>query len=91
MGSSNSNNNSAPSPAPATPMFGDDAPSVVSPTASKVERRHSLPSRVSVASFSSEISALIAPTPTEVSFQQRCRRAEKLTHFFGVDYRDLVQ
>ncbi|TBU62127.1 hypothetical protein BD310DRAFT_811559 [Dichomitus squalens] len=85
-GSSNANNN-VPSPAPATPMFGDDAP-VASP--SKAERRRSLPSRVSVASFSSEISALIAPTPTEASFQQRRRRAAKLTHFFGVDYRDLM-
>ena len=33
---------------------------------------------------------MIAPTPTEPSFQQRRRRAAKLTHFFGVDYRDLM-
>ena len=70
-------------------MFSDDA-SVTTPTTSKAERRRSLPSRVSIASFSSDISALIAPTPTEASFQQRRRRAAKLTHFFGVDYRDLV-
>ena len=70
-------------------MFSDDA-SVTTPTTSKAERRRSLPSRVSIASFSSDISALIAPTPTEASFQQRRRRAAKLTHFFGVDYRDLM-
>lgn len=33
---------------------------------------------------------IIAPTPTETAFQQRRRRAAKLTHFFGVDYRDLM-
>jgi hypothetical protein len=33
----------------------------------------------------------VAPPKPEVSdFQQRRRRAAKLTHFFGVDYRDLV-
>ncbi|EIW64047.1 uncharacterized protein TRAVEDRAFT_32888 [Trametes versicolor FP-101664 SS1] len=62
---------------------------VVTPTV-KSERRRSLPSRTSIASFTSEISLIIAPTPTEPSFQQRRRRAAKLTHFFGVDYRELM-
>ncbi|RPD82124.1 hypothetical protein L226DRAFT_528326 [Lentinus tigrinus ALCF2SS1-7] len=62
---------------------------VTTPT-TKAERRRSLPSRVSIASFSSEISMIIAPTPTDAAFQQRRRRAAKLTHFFGVDYRDLM-
>ena len=31
-----------------------------------------------------------APTPMEPSFQQRRRRAAKLTNFFGVNYRDLM-
>lgn len=93
-------------PAPGSPMFADDAsiafasPSsmttaVTTSTATmgtpRPERRRSLPSRVSVASFSSEISALASPPPPgETSFQQRRRRAAKLTHFFGVDYRDLM-
>ena len=62
---------------------------VTTPT-TKAERRRSLPSRVSIASFTSEISMIIAPTPTDAVFQQRRRRAAKLTHFFGVDYRDLM-
>ena len=51
----------------------------------------------SLASYMSYMSAVGgAPTPTldsagaEPSFQQRRRRAAKLTHFFGVDYRDLM-
>ncbi|KAI0800800.1 hypothetical protein C8Q74DRAFT_1191832 [Fomes fomentarius] len=70
-----------------SPLF--DELAVSTPTA-KSERRRSLPSRVSIASFTSEISMIYAPTPTEGSFQQRRRRAAKLTHFFGVDYRDLM-
>ena len=81
-------------------MFADDAsiafasPSSITTATMgtpRPERRRSLPSRVSVASFSSEISALASPPPAdETSFQQRRRRAAKLTHFFGVDYRDLM-
>ena len=33
---------------------------------------------------------IIAPTPTDAVFQQRRRRAAKLTQFFGVHYRDLM-
>ncbi|KAI0361109.1 hypothetical protein OH77DRAFT_1417314 [Trametes cingulata] len=72
---------------PSSPSADDQF--VATPTA-KAERRRSLPSRTSIASFTSEISLIIAPTPTEPSFQQRRRRAAKLTHFFGVDYRELM-
>ena len=83
--------------APQLPPIFDDFPVATSP--SKAERRRSLPSRMSISSFvsyTSDISAIVAPTPTEGSFQveptfqQRRRRAAKLTHFFGVDYRDLM-
>ena len=67
----------------------DDFSLVSTPTV-KAERRRSLPSRTSIASFTSEISLALAPTPPEPSFQQRRRRAAKLTHFFGVDYRELM-
>ena len=36
------------------------------------------------------ISTVASPAPEENSFQARRRRAAKLTQFFGVDYRDLV-
>ncbi|KAI0652341.1 hypothetical protein C8Q79DRAFT_896641 [Trametes meyenii] len=73
---------------PTSPILDDLAVSTPTP---KAERRRSLPSRTSIASFTSEISMLIAtPPPGEHSFQQRRRRAAKLTHFFGVDYRDLM-
>ena len=81
-----------------SPILDDFA--VTTPTStSKADRRRSLPSRMSItslASYTSDISAIIAPTPTEGSFKiepefhQRRRRAAKLTHFFGVDYRDLM-
>jgi hypothetical protein len=41
-------------------------------------------------SLDSEYSfALPPPIPQASSFQQRRKRAAKLTHFFGVDYREL--
>ncbi|KAJ7076837.1 hypothetical protein B0H15DRAFT_790145, partial [Mycena belliarum] len=46
----------------------------------KAERRRSLPARTSLASLAS-----IA------EFQLRRQRAAKLTQFFGVDYRDLIE
>ncbi|KAI0639877.1 hypothetical protein C8Q77DRAFT_1045929 [Trametes polyzona] len=73
---------------PVSPLMDDLA--LASPTTVKAERRRSLPSRTSIASFTSDISLIVAPTPTEPSFQQRRRRAAKLTHFFGVDYRELM-
>jgi predicted secreted protein len=55
----------------------------------KSERRRSLPARNSMASVDSETS-LATPEPDVTDFQTRRRRAAKLTHFFGVDYRDLI-
>ncbi|OCH90044.1 hypothetical protein OBBRIDRAFT_804252 [Obba rivulosa] len=58
----------------------------------KSERRRSLPSRTSLVSLASEFS--IASSADERTggdeFQQRRRRAAKLTAFFGVNYRDLM-
>ena len=53
------------------------------------ERRRSLPTRSSTVSLASQFS-LGSPSPERTSFQARRRRAAKLTHFFGVDYRDLI-
>ncbi|KZT72942.1 hypothetical protein DAEQUDRAFT_554563 [Daedalea quercina L-15889] len=58
--------------------------------AAKAERRRSMPSRMSMASVSSEWTLLPSPPPEESLFQQRRRRAAKLTQFFGVNYRDLM-
>lgn len=56
------------------------------------ERRHSLPARPSMTSLSSEFDNISSPKPEVVTdFQLRRRRAAKLTQFFGVDYRDLIQ
>lgn len=52
----------------------------------KPERRLSLPARTSIAS--SITSDMSMPSPSD--FQLRRRRAAKLTHFFGVDYRELI-
>ncbi|KIP11723.1 hypothetical protein PHLGIDRAFT_99162 [Phlebiopsis gigantea 11061_1 CR5-6] len=63
------------------------------PPTPKAERRRSLPTRASITSLASEysITASINTTPPEEqAFQTRRRRAAKLTQFFGVDYRDLV-
>lgn len=56
----------------------------------KAERRRSLPARASMASVSSELTVLPSPPPADNAFQQRRRRAAKLTQFFGVNYRDLM-
>ena len=53
------------------------------------ERRRSLPTRSSTVSLASQFS-LNSPSPERTSFQARRRQAAKLTHFFGVDYRDLI-
>jgi hypothetical protein len=53
------------------------------------ERRRSLPTRSSTVSLASQ-SSLGSPSPERTSFQARRRQAAKLTHFFGVDYRDLI-
>lgn len=53
------------------------------------ERRRSLPSRSSTISLASQFS-LGSPSPERSSFQTRRKQAAKLTHFFGVDYRELI-
>jgi hypothetical protein len=59
----------------------------------RTERRRSLPERPSIASLRSEFESMsiASPKPEVTDFQMRRRRAAKLTHFFGVNYRDLVQ
>lgn len=55
----------------------------------KSERRLSLPTRTSMASLIT--TEIPMPSPRGSSdFQLRRRRAAKLTHFFGVDYRELI-
>ncbi|KAG2076817.1 hypothetical protein BDR04DRAFT_1227574 [Suillus decipiens] len=54
----------------------------------KSERRHSLPTRTSMASIATEIP--VSSPKGSSDFQLRRRRAAKLTHFFGVDYRELI-
>ncbi|RDB29428.1 hypothetical protein Hypma_015999 [Hypsizygus marmoreus] len=58
-------------------------------SATKSERRRSLPARTSIMSISSEYS-VSTPRPDVTDFQARRRRAAKLTQFFGVDYRELI-
>ncbi|KAF9245727.1 hypothetical protein BU15DRAFT_58701 [Melanogaster broomeanus] len=58
-------------------------------TSLRSDRRHSLPTKASMTSLSSEFT--LAPEPKISEFQLRRRRAAKLTHFFGVDYRELIQ
>ncbi|KAI0257279.1 hypothetical protein BJV78DRAFT_1161416 [Lactifluus subvellereus] len=66
-----------------SPMGDDDAKTIRS------GRRFSLPARSSSLSLASQYS-LSSPSPEMASFQARRRQAAKLTHFFGVDYRDLI-
>ncbi|KAJ7201256.1 hypothetical protein GGX14DRAFT_371291 [Mycena pura] len=64
---------------------------------SKTERRRSLPSLrprasiVSLATVSSVASDVTVCDTTASEFQARRRRAAKLTQFFGVDYRELIE
>jgi len=70
-------------PVPRDDDDGDDARTIRS------ERRRSLPTRSSTVSLASQFS-LGSPSPERTSFQVRRKQAAKLTHFFGVDYRDLI-
>ncbi|KAI9462291.1 hypothetical protein BJY52DRAFT_1185048 [Lactarius psammicola] len=67
-----------------TPTREDDAKNVRS------ERRRSLPTRSSNLSLASQFNLSSPSSPEMASFQARRRQAAKLTHFFGVDYRDLI-
>jgi predicted secreted protein len=55
----------------------------------KSERRRSLPARTSMISLASE-HTISTPKAEITSFQLRRRRAAKLTQFFGVNYRELI-
>jgi hypothetical protein len=55
----------------------------------KPERRRSLPARTSMTSVASEFSVTNSK-PDVSDFQVRRRRAAKLTQFFGVNYRELI-
>lgn len=57
-------------------------------SSSRAERRRSLPSQPSITSLSSLASSI---SPPEISaFEQKRRRANKLTNFFGVNHRDIM-
>jgi hypothetical protein len=60
----------------------------------RTERRHSLPSRVSLGSlaseYSSDLASLLQTPEPGGDFQMRRKRAAKLTQFFGVHYRELI-
>ncbi|THH26311.1 hypothetical protein EUX98_g7878 [Antrodiella citrinella] len=79
---------------PLQPFSLQDAANSI-PSTSKAERRRSLPVRTSMTSINSEFSVntigSLTPQILDASaFQNRRKRAAKLTQFFGVDYRDLV-
>ena len=57
--------------------------------ASSFGRRRSLPALTSRVSFDSEYN-VTAPETNVTGFQVRRRKAAKLTQFFGVDYRELI-
>lgn len=56
----------------------------------KTERRRSLPARTSMISLASSEFSVTTPKADITTFQVRRRRAAKLTQFFGVNYRDLI-
>ena len=53
-------------------------------------RRRSLPVLSSRISLNSEYSVAAPETNDDTGFQERRRKAAKLTQFFGVDYRELI-
>lgn len=62
---------------------------IPSPAIKRDERRRSLPLCPSISSMHSEYS--ITNPPAEIStFEQKRRRAAKLTNFFGVSHRDIM-
>jgi len=67
-----------------------ETPSTSAPMASaRSDRRRSLPLCPSIASLRSEYSIT---SPPEIStFEQKRRRAAKLTNFFGVNHRDIME
>ena len=67
-----------------------EIPSTSAPVATSCnERRRSLPLCSSIASLCSEYS-VTTPPPEISTFEQKRRRAAKLTNFFGVSHRDIM-
>ncbi|KAH9486358.1 hypothetical protein JR316_0000422 [Psilocybe cubensis] len=56
----------------------------------KSERRRSLPARTSMISLAGSEYSVTTPKAEITTFQLRRRRAAKLTQFFGVNYRELI-
>ncbi|PPQ76994.1 hypothetical protein CVT25_014811 [Psilocybe cyanescens] len=56
----------------------------------KSERRRSLPARTSMISLAGSEYSITTPKAEITTFQLRRRRAAKLTQFFGVNYRELI-
>lgn len=82
----------SPSTSPSSPVFQFSQTKdrrASNASSAKSDRRRSLPTRTSIVSIASEIS-ITSPKPDISDFQLRRRRAAKLTNFFGVDYRELV-
>lgn len=81
-------------PAVPTSQLEDETPNAVDRRLSvsssiKSERRRSLPARTSMISLASEYT-ISTPKAEITAFQLRRRRAAKLTQFFGVNYRELI-
>ncbi|KAL4251533.1 hypothetical protein ABKN59_005088 [Abortiporus biennis] len=73
---------------PLQPFTLQDTSGLIASPSTKSERRRSLPTRTSLTSISSEFSIT---SPQVSTFETRRRRAAKLTHFFGVDYREYMR
>lgn len=69
--------------------YDSSEPDVPSPTTIRNERRRSLPLCPSTSSMRSEYS-ITSPPPEISTFEQKRRRAAKLTNFFGVSHRDIM-
>lgn len=70
--------------------YDSSEPDIPSPATTKREdRRRSLPLCPSINSMHSEYS-ITSPPPEISTFEQKRRRAAKLTNFFGVSHRDIM-
>ena len=66
-------------------------PDIPSPaTIKREDRRRSLPLCPSISSMHSEYSITTSPPPEISTFELKRRRAAKLTNFFGVSHRDIM-
>lgn len=69
--------------------YDSSEPDVPSPVTIRDQRRRSLPLCPSISSMHSEYS-ITSPPPEISTFEQKRRRAAKLTNFFGVSHRDIM-